>query len=467
MDQIKIEDYYSIDDGDDYYPALTRVQDDFLNKNVADGWRRFRTNWQTVLIGVTKSIYNFSQPVDLFGMNVVGVKAGVELHFTNNTHGFICHSPKYLDDGEGTHPSGYGGISRLSDIMLVGSNGKGTVGITSHSQIEAYNVRVDKFGSHGWWIDAGVTRPQASNANRFYLSRCWAVGNGKTPDDGQPYGCGLYISGPDTNVGYTEQCYFGSNSGWGLDDSSFLGCTHNALSVSDNGHILDADDTFYGVLAGQKLESGIRCIGNNARTQFQNPYVEGSAFLDVAKPSTVLGGIGGTKTSRTKGILSGQFVGDWLGKNSAGDDFRIGEEGYINRFGSTKDHASYKYAMKFIPSDSTGQHKGFFRLDYANVNANVAGLLTGIASKAPDLRLLNGGRVVVLDHYQGADMVPVLYGTSTTPPTITADHPIGTTYTCTRPIMGQPFAWVVVIDSVTSTHPKIWKVTQKTEMVLP
>lgn len=490
-----IEDFWLPQDGDDWAPAVGRAQATVLATNPEQDWRRYRTSYASIVFGARK-VYNFGKPLDLFGLELVGDGGDVELRFP--TDGIRIHAPSAKVGSiimPGSHPSGYGGVSRLRDLTIVGREAPGSVGVYAYMPVEAENVKVQHFGSHGWQIDAAATgRPYRSNANRFYLERCWALNNGAVPgvvgaagtgavpggvgaapEAASMPGCGLYINGPDTNCGYTKQFYAGGNAGWAIYDSSFLGCTHVSPSCAGNGHI--TKEARYDVGVGERLDLAYCSDSRNTRSTFINPYIEGErAVFDLEFPSLALGGIGGRATTRTTLLRPEGHRASWI-HTSPNGEVEFGAPDALARFGSSHDHPSYHYALKYgaklsapttsevatapLPVTATGASTspfaGFFRLDYANLGAGVAAVLTAAASYAPDGRKLKPGRVALLERYEGPTMAPVLYGESATPPPITTELPVGTQYHLTRPLVGAPVSYIIALQG----SKLVWRVLAK------
>lgn len=464
------------DPSNDWLPAFKRAQDFYLNKVPQPGveWRMYNTPIVGhIAIGETQRIYGLSGPLDLFGIEIFGTRDDVEIYFPSGTNGITLHHPK-ISIFLGTHDSQYGGHVTMRNVRLRGSNGAGTVGLRCHSVMELYNVEVWDFGWHGIYVDADARRPRVSNANLWYMFRCECNRNGRNPGtrvaaDGtvvqNPWGAGLYIDGGDTNVGYNEQFSAIHNAGFGIDDSSFLGCTHISPHVADNGHIvtqldIDLKLNTYDRVIGEFLPLGYKGTGGNQRTLWDNPYVEGpTTVFDAPSPNLVVLGIGGRLTTATRRISAGTFQGPWkfASTDAKGNTYEtsFGDDRNLLTFKSSADD-SRPYRFKFVPlpsgSDKAEGHAGFYRMDWANLNVAVPFLMTSTKSKAPDGRVLPPGRFVELERFAGPSMLPVSYGTQ--PPT-TGVWPVGSIVHNTKPSAGGFMGWTVV-GFVSGTLP-IWK----------
>lgn len=313
-----IEDWVRPEDGDpvdpkfDWLPVFKRAQESFFDTAAKD-FSRFRVYPVPVMVGLKQAVYRLSGTLDLFGFWLKSVRGNATLQFTGMGDGLVLHFPR-SSAGEGTHSSGYGGGSYFEGpLRIVGHGAPGSVGLRAHIGFEASGVSCEGWGLHGFLIDADAHRTLHSNASRWWMHRCGALNNGF----GSPsiaYGSGLMVQGGDSQVGLSTQFTAIGNAGWGIFDSSFLGNTHISPHARGNGRVVHANDaeaTLFGVKEGVLFPLAYRSDGGSERTLFVNPYVEGSAIVDVPPPSMVIGGIGGAYQPSTKRILAGRLEGVW------------------------------------------------------------------------------------------------------------------------------------------------------------
>ncbi len=122
---------------------------------------------------------------------------------------------------------------RLKSLSLGGaitSGGTGTVGhgMWLRTRAVCQDLYVDGFAQDGYHI---VATDSASTEFRGNANN-WHIYGGRCSENG---GNGLFIDGSDVNSGATFGADFSNNQGWGIHDSSFLGCFHHGASASNNG----------------------------------------------------------------------------------------------------------------------------------------------------------------------------------------------------------------------------------------
>ena len=101
-------------------------------------------------------------------------------------------------------------------------------GIEAHCRIWLENVHVEGFGSHGIYYLANNSDPEPVAGNG---SGGGAI-NTKSSHNG---GSGFYIEGGDANVIGFMCCDANSNTGYGFDDQSGLGCSFFSCHAEGNG----------------------------------------------------------------------------------------------------------------------------------------------------------------------------------------------------------------------------------------
>src|SRR5215467_5681149 len=85
----------------DWLPAFKRAAFYHLTTATTEPLRYQRTYQRLVLVGRTRSQYNLSGTLHLFGLRLEGLYPGVELHFLRGTDGIHVHYPK-TPTGSGT-----------------------------------------------------------------------------------------------------------------------------------------------------------------------------------------------------------------------------------------------------------------------------------------------------------------------------------------------------------------------------
>lgn len=109
--------------------------------------------------------------------------------------------------------------------------GRSASGLWMRAISSLIDVRIGNATNAAVLVSADVTRTPPTNANVWTIERAHLYGSG----------VGLAILGGDTNVGLASQLILDGSTGWGLWDSSFLGCTFIACEANANGAAYNCD----------------------------------------------------------------------------------------------------------------------------------------------------------------------------------------------------------------------------------
>jgi len=167
---------------------------------------------------------------------------GANLHFPEDTRGIQINrsntSGTGLEDPADNDTNG-GDESIFDGLFLSGkasgpdaneTDGSLTAnGWHIRARAKLVNCHAGGFAGHGFCVYATMGSAGDSaegNANQFYLDSCSGKGNGLS---------GFYAQGADSNAGVTILFDGTGNGRWGIHDSSFLGNTHIAAHVANNG----------------------------------------------------------------------------------------------------------------------------------------------------------------------------------------------------------------------------------------
>lgn len=133
-------------------------------------------------------------------------------------HGIIVH---HANTSGG---NGDGSWSTLRDFAIVPAGKSGTAhGILALGRCYIERVGVASCSGHGIFVDG--TSSSGGNANAWSISHCRV-----TACDGD----GIFVDGTDANAGCGFMVDSTGNTGWGINDDSFLGNTWIACHVRDN-----------------------------------------------------------------------------------------------------------------------------------------------------------------------------------------------------------------------------------------
>lgn len=516
----------------DWLPAFKRAAYYHLTTKPSESLRFQRTYQRFIFVGRTRGQYKLSGTLHLFGLRLEGLYPRVELNFNQGTDGIHIHYPK-SPPGTGTSfnlpapITDYGGVCTLRNLLIRGTTAEGTRGVIIQRTSFLDAVDVFDFGWHGFHVTADVNRTidsidgVISNANGTTLLSCGAHNCGHfpgtdprlvstaNPNGYRPFGSGLRLQGGDANICYTRS-FSGTNCArWAIDDVGYLGNQHVLPHCADCYHIVPQweedislhpsanaiekrDFRIYEVTAGNRVQFAYHIENSNARSILMSPYVEGATttpIVDVHFPSFVIGGIGGKDTKYTKRIKSGELTNSWKffadGPLETRDEtwFSEGEGCFITLLAKA-DHSSRPYRWKYIHfkddnerlAEQSDRWAGFFRLDRANLNSQIAFALTGDKSYEKTSlgalsRQLEPGRLVMFSHYRATNFTQfrkVEYGIANDLPAIEAalpagDREIGDAYICLRPSAGSVHEAVVINDPQNSGT-KIWAMVSHVQM---
>ena len=200
-----------------------------------------------------------------------------KIQFDDNTCGIIIHRSNTNADDYGYNnikevspTSGGADGSIIRGLSIVRGNGSYTTiddishGIRMRARASIENCYISGFAGNGIHIIAqsGGTDESEGNANN------WEVSNTRC----QNCRDGVFVDGPDVNVGMAFHLDCSSNARYGIYDSSFLGCNWFGCHCNGNG-VLD-----------------ILQDSNNAKSVFIGQYVESGGAITFIKPCYVIGG---------------------------------------------------------------------------------------------------------------------------------------------------------------------------------
>lgn len=205
--------------------------------------------WRGGTIYVPKGSYTLSSTwVITKRVNIIGANMGQQpetaatlLSFPANTTGIRFHSSFSAPNG------GSADNCLLSDINLYCTNKLSTGhGIHSSCPVLINRVVVRNFAQNGINIVASAGAG-TGNANEWGIQDCAVITCG---------GNGLFVDGPDTNVGTATNFNASSNTGWGIYESSqfgnnYIGC-HAAGNVAGSFY----SDNDVSVFLGCYVEGG-------------------------------------------------------------------------------------------------------------------------------------------------------------------------------------------------------------------
>ncbi len=337
-----VEDYWQESDGDDWRPALLRIQLESY------------TEWQPgfiypfqvpVVFGARgRNHYEFSAHVPISGLRLIAAVPGaVDLTFPNGTDGFRVHfasTPSQVGSAEVQESAA--DIGELYDLMvgrtasasfegltIVGSNGADTFGVMCYRNVTMENCEVRNFGAYGVFVDADVTRGPdlataqanggAGNANQSIFRKVLLVANGQNPGVSRflsavtadnptglnPIGGGMFFRGGDANICLVDSCAFIANAGYAVCDVGFLG--NRYINPHADGNVWAADAARLAVPAStpgfwrpgtpaalDSVPLSFYWAGASNRAEVYGPYVESGAPYYVGRKAHVHGPIGGT-----------------------------------------------------------------------------------------------------------------------------------------------------------------------------
>lgn len=255
------------------------------NSDAIEAWFAGRAAYTsaTLIFDATDSIggefYDFartiavSQPTTFCSGGPASSRSyGAYVRFPANTTGF--HLMSFTGSGRGDG-------SRIEDLTIVGlgfSGASSGYGIQMSGHCEIRHCSVINFGSHGIYIDGAIG--DGTNANY------WRIEN---TSSGSNKGCGLYITGSDSNAGTAISLDVSTNLLEGIYDNSFLGNTFIGCHADSNGF-----------LGGIATYAPYRCGDTNARSMFLGCYVEGGQLIPLLSPSN---------SAWIGGLVEGQWTG--------------------------------------------------------------------------------------------------------------------------------------------------------------
>ena len=421
----------------DYSPAFVRAQASYLkgltgNANVDK--RRFYTQAERILFGTTTREYHFSATLDVFGAYLLSERGGVILYVHTTGPAVRVHMPKsvgtpatapdYLDMPGGTHPSGYGGKSWISNLQIDGMS-TASHGVLASVRCDLMEVMVDNINGPGIVISADVKRPEKSNANDCRLTGCVAQ---------SCKGDGFSWFGGDASSGYTINCRAQSCDGWGFNDSSFFGNTHVApRSVLCGTGPRSRNGT-------PEVQLAFRTNSANQGTVFLNPYVEGyEATIDVLPYSMVLGGTGGKLSANTTLVRGRQEQGQFEFAGTGGK-VRFGVADCIFDIETVTAAGGAGKSIAFQRDVS-----GRVDVEHGRINAyRYMTFLTEESASGTDKRA--AGKLAFDQGFYEGQCVRLAPTASLTPPALsTIPHAgPGSTWHTSVPQRGQPFEWTIV-----------------------
>lgn len=442
----------------DYSPAFERAHATFLKGIVGDvnkDKRRFKTDAERILFGSSTKEYHFSRTIDCFGVHIYAERVGVICYVHTTGPAVRLHCPKivglpatgpdYLDMPGGSHPSGYGGKTWISQITFDGM-GRASHGILASIRCDLNDVMVDDINGPGIMISADVNRPERSNANDCRLVGCVAQ---------SCKGDGFSWFGGDANSGYTINCRAQYCTGWGFNDSSFFGNAHyspRAVLCGTAPVFKDATDR---VVTGPTDPTAVQPVvqdpntgwkayktdSGNQRSIFVQPYVEGpEALIDVKPYSLVLGGSGGLLSPLTTAIKGRQVKGQMEMHAVSG---RV-------RFGLTDAIFDIE---PWMPGATSGSHPITFQTDVSGrldvelgrVNAlRYMSYLTSVSALGSDKR--TAGKIAFDQGFYEGQCLNLAPSPGLTPPDLGTipNAAQGMTWRTSTPQRGQPYEWVTV-----------------------
>jgi hypothetical protein len=204
-----------------------------------------------------------------------------------------------------TLPSGWVGnygLHSICDAFAVIANPEVAEGngVFVNCPVEHSNISVKDANLHNYVVSASTT----SLETRDGVAGASGLGIGGNANNSVFYniwtrnavnGDGLHIKGSDTNACLFSHSNCGSNKGWGINDSSFLGNTHVQIHTSGNNY------------------GAVTSTNDNNQSVFVGPYAEGgqgaengSVTYDISNRAMILGCSGVNPTGEQTFIVGNQ-----------------------------------------------------------------------------------------------------------------------------------------------------------------
>lgn len=218
--------------------------------------------------------YRLAQTLELKrGMRLVGDSMiGTQLAFDDGVSGIIVHHLWSIGD-----QSGNAQWTEISDIRIKGKAKTiaGANGVQLLARARLRNVFIENFSGIGLHVFADGSNN--ANANNWYADYLRIQGCGSH---------GVYTDGGDANAGTAINVDASSNGGWGIYDSSFLGCHWFGCHTANN-------------TLGAYKSDGVASSGT-----FLGCYSEGGQpASDISYPAIVIGGAHGAGFASTTTAL--------------------------------------------------------------------------------------------------------------------------------------------------------------------
>lgn len=166
----------------------------------------------------TSETIHIDRGMSLVGASGGGWYGGSRLAFDDGVPGIVVHRYNTSADG------GRGDWSTISDLVIE-ARGKTTPdihGIDLQARACVERVYVTKFSGCGIHVDSrDNTNVNSWRLDNLRIDNCTSHG--------------VFVEGPDSNAGVAINVDSSSNGGWGVWDSSFLGCHWFGCHAQSNG----------------------------------------------------------------------------------------------------------------------------------------------------------------------------------------------------------------------------------------